>query len=288
MVFPKRKTSGRRLFGSDRFVKNDMKYLFTTALILLSVPAINAQQAESAAPVTEKTEKPTEIRVPQQQNQFQKLFQEGREHYDAEEFAKAAQAFQRALKANPKSAEAFYYLGSCYYELSLYIEAVGAYGEAVKLKPDYYEAVVYLGNSLDYNGQFAEAVEMYKKAIQLKPNDWQPYFELGIAQYNQKKYSDAAVSFQNSIKRDAKIARTHYQLAESLRMIERFTEAVKAYQEAIKLETEYDMAYYGLGMAFIGQSNAIGARQQYDKLRVLNPNLAAQLLVEINKIQMAT
>ena len=266
------------------------KYLLIIVLSLLSLPS--AVSSQTAGDLGARNNNSTTT-----QTSFQKLFNQAQDNYNIGEYATAVQLLERALKIEPKNAQAHYRLGSCYYELANYKKAIEAYRQALNLKPDYYEAAVYLGNSLDYDGQFEQAIEMYKKAIQLKPDQWQPHYELGIAQYRQKLFSEAALSFQETIKRGESIdsasrietlARSHYFLGDSYRMSKKFTEAIKAYQEAIKIDDELDLAYFGLGMAYVGLGNSSAARQQYAKLRDMNRDLAAELLAEINKIQLAT
>lgn len=264
------------------------KYLLIIVFTFLIVPSTLSAQTAG--------ERPKQSLTVTSQSSFASLYAEAKENYSNGQFDVAAGLLERAVLLEPKNAEARYRLGSCYYELENYKKAIESYRIAISLQPDHYDAVVYLGNSLDYDGQFEKAVEMYRKAIQLKPDQWQPHYELGIAQYNQKLFSDAAVSFQETIKRgqsiederrNETISRSYYFLGDSHRLSKRYSEAIKAFQEAIKIDETAELAIYGLGMSYVGVGNSAGARQQYEKLREVNRDLAAQLLAEINKIQIA-
>jgi tetratricopeptide (TPR) repeat protein len=265
------------------------KHLLITVLSLMALSGAAAAQTagDRGVPGVNSTS----------QTSFETLIEQANEYYLSEEYDAAAPLLERALKIQPKNAPVHFRLGNCYIGIKQYKKAIQSFREALNIKPDYYEAVVYLGNALDYDGQFEQAIETYKKAIQMKPDDWQPHYELGIAQYNQKLFVDAANSFRETIKRgdsigskirEETLARSNYFMGDSFRLSKNFTAAIKAYQDALKIDDEMEMAYYGLGMAYVGIGNSSGARQQYEKLRGMNRELAYKLLSEISKIQLAT
>ena len=78
----------------------------------------------------------------------QNAFNEGVKHYQAAKFKEAVAAFNRAIKAAPKSAEAYNNRGLAYAKLGQPDNALKDYDEALKLNPELTDAQFNRGNVL--------------------------------------------------------------------------------------------------------------------------------------------
>src|SRR5713226_9674631 len=68
------------------------------------------------------------------------LSEQGDDFFDAGDYEKAVESYQKAVGLQPKYPEAYLNLGNAYFNLARYDEAIAAYKKAVELKPDWAEA----------------------------------------------------------------------------------------------------------------------------------------------------
>lgn len=85
------------------------------------------------------------------------LFEQGRQAFDSGRFSEAAELFKRANALRPEVPVGHFNLGVSYYQLKQYGAAVVEFREAVRLKADYQKAWVQLGNALDLNNDYLGA-----------------------------------------------------------------------------------------------------------------------------------
>lgn len=79
----------------------------------------------------------------------------------AEAYTDAIRMYERALLADPKSAQAELHLGSAYYELGQFPEAIAAFERAIALEPGLGLAYFNLARTHQAEGDRAEAEEVY-------------------------------------------------------------------------------------------------------------------------------
>jgi tetratricopeptide (TPR) repeat protein len=104
------------------------------------------------------------------------------------DFAKAEQAFNRAIQLAPDSAEAEFYLGAIASERGNIAVAANHFRKATKLRPDYAAAYYFLGRCLSQEKKLAGAEEAFSAAIRYQPYHGAAHRELGnlLAQLGKK------------------------------------------------------------------------------------------------------
>jgi tetratricopeptide (TPR) repeat protein len=88
-----------------------------------------------------------------------------------ENFEKAIEFYNKALKLDPADPKTYNGLGFAFFSLGNLDEAIKYYTKALELDPGFPEANFNLANTLLEQGKIDEAVAHYKKALELKP-DW--------------------------------------------------------------------------------------------------------------------
>jgi tetratricopeptide (TPR) repeat protein len=102
----------------------------------------------------------------------------------AEQYADAADAYQKAILLAP--AEAGYYnnLGVAYGRTGQIDQAIEALDQAAQLRPEIGGDAYYnLGVLLTNTGQMADAAAAYQRAVTLDPTHAEAYYQLGIAYF---------------------------------------------------------------------------------------------------------
>jgi len=157
--------------------------------------------------------------------------------------------FSHATEVTQNNYFAYGNLGVAYVNLNRYTEAMEALSQAIRIQPDYAEGHYNLGLAYAALGRWSEAVDAYKQAIKIKSHSVESYINLGIA------YG----------------------------YLGRFPEAIDAFKQAIKFKPDHARAHYALGVAYVVIGDKNSALAEYNILKSLNPEMANNLLTQINK-----
>src|SRR6266851_1366893 len=84
-------------------------------------------------------------------------------------------------------------------------EAKRNYEKALKLNPKYAEAINNLGTVYYARRSFRRAIAQYNKALKLTPNSASIYSNLGTAQFARRKYKEASEAYQKALSLDPEV-----------------------------------------------------------------------------------
>lgn len=123
--------------------------------------------------------------------------EEATELIHEEEFHKALTVLRDVIKADPKNAYAYYFLGVSLYEVGELEAARDAYRAAIAISPQYLGARVHLSHVLRELGDSKEAIKEGTAALSLAPGDADALHAVGLAYLSRgdnvaaKKYLEA-------------------------------------------------------------------------------------------------
>lgn len=110
------------------------------------------------------------------------LLQEGETAFSEGRYEDAVELYEKAVKEEPGSADAYNHLGMAYHFLynktggaNNQEEEIKAFRKAVELDPNNFESLLNLGQALFYEGDKKEAATYLRKAVELVPNPNDPY-----------------------------------------------------------------------------------------------------------------
>jgi predicted TPR repeat methyltransferase len=112
--------------------------------------------------------------------------------YDRDDFAHAADAFERVLLVSPNHVECRYKLANARKEMGDWHAAVMQYEKVIGLDPSHAEAFNNLGAALQALGRGDEAEASYRRSMLLRPSLAQPYLNLGRLLQAAGRTADAA------------------------------------------------------------------------------------------------
>ncbi|HEY9785575.1 MAG TPA: tetratricopeptide repeat protein [Candidatus Obscuribacterales bacterium] len=128
----------------------------------------------------------------------------------------AVQEYKAAIEADDRVAEAYSNLGAIYLAQKGWAKAVEAFNKALTLKPDRPTTWNGLGNALYARGQIAEAKEKWRKALEVDPNFASAYYNMGNALESEKDSKAAIVEFMKAINANPKMADAYYRIGSIL------------------------------------------------------------------------
>ena len=95
----------------------------------------------------------------------------GTELYDAKKYDEAIKYFDKAIKVNPKYANAYYNRGNSYRNQGQRNLAIADYTKAIALNPRDIDYYLKRGDAYEWSGQLRLAVDDYNRALKINPND---------------------------------------------------------------------------------------------------------------------
>ncbi len=139
--------------------------------------------------------------------------------------------------------------GLRYYDLGRWQKAIVAFSDALAINPNF--AVAHFGLGVTYSRleNWEEALTYFKKTIELSPTFAEGYLGLGIT-YNILGFS---------------------------------VEAIKALKKAVLINPRLAQARHALALCYLRNGDRASALEEYEILRGLDPDLADQLILLINK-----
>ena len=150
--------------------------------------------------------------------------------------------FQKALELNPNDKETLNAIGVVYLlKLEDYARAIEFLQKALKQDKNYSEAWNNLGVAYERMGKYNEAIEAYKTALlnTFYRNPEKAFNNLGRVYYRNKKYDDAVDAYKEAIKRTSDFVLPYYGLALCYNAAGKYGNAAAALRKALEVDPSY-------------------------------------------------
>jgi type IV pilus assembly protein PilF len=150
--------------------------------------------------------------------------------------------FQKALELNPDDKEVLNGIGVIYLlKLEDYARAVEYFQRALKVDKNFSEASNNLGFAYEKTGRYGEAAAAYKTAIAnpFYRNTEKAFNNLGRVYYRMKNYDGALTAYREALKRSSDFHLPYYGLALGYNALGRYGEAATALKKAIEMDPSY-------------------------------------------------
>jgi len=195
-----------------------------------------------------------------------KLYDNGNNFYEKEDYQNAIKNFDDAIKLNSKNASYFYKRGETYYKLGVisnnendYQNAIKDFDDAIKLNSKnasyfykrgnaYYKlGIIYKdmkGKNVDKNADenFNRAITDYLEASCLEPKNASYHNSIGKAFSNKGNYIGNFEDYYNALELNPNYSYAFNNIGVSFAKGDLFEEAIKKFNRAIKLDSNYSLA----------------------------------------------
>jgi tetratricopeptide (TPR) repeat protein len=162
--------------------------------------------------------------------------------------ADAVPHYQAALRLRPQDASALYHLGVAYAELARSDDALDCYRQAVAARPGHARALSNLGVALAQRDSLAEAESYLRRAAEADPGFAPAHHNLGVALAQQGFPDAAVVALRKALEVDPAYAEAHFNLANTLSGMGLAADAVESYRDALRHRPDYPEALCNLGL----------------------------------------
>jgi len=197
----------------------------------------------------------------------------GTAYEDTQNYAKAAEAYERYLNSKPEGTGAGYLrLGTCRMKLNEYEAAIAAFEEARKVQPKDVKTIVSLAEACAAAGQLDKAEASYRALIALNPDEATTYYGWIIRMYDGAgKYDQAIEAAKKIIELNPKSELAVYNLGIMYLKLQRYDEAVGAFRQALAIKPDYASAMYNIGYSYSLAKKYKESIQGFEKYTQLAP-----------------
>lgn len=190
-----------------------------------------------------------------------------------QDFEKAFEYINKALKINPKFRDGYLLKGSIYRLLGNDELMKSSYETAIQQDPKFYEAYLMLGAIYQQENNKL-CIEYFTTALQLKPTEIEAKYSVAYAKQHFGKEEDAAQIYREMTKdtSDYYASQAWFQLGHMKQF--RFGDIDSAkffYKKAIQVEPRFYQAYHNMGICFDREGDKTSALKSFSKALKYNP-----------------
>lgn len=210
---------------------------------------------------------------------------EGTKALDEGRYEAAAEAFSRAVAADPSDYSAHFNLALAYSLLQQDDRGIAEYRKTLELQPGLYQAELNLGILLLRQKQPKDAEPLLQAAANQKPAEYRPRFYLAEAKLGAGDAVDAEANYRTALVANAKAPGAELGLARALAQQGKLAEAVPHFHKAAELDPNYRDSLLELAGLYekAGQSKeAIDLYRQFPDEPAAQERLG-ELLLESNQ-----
>jgi len=201
---------------------------------------------------------------------------EGMRALDEGRYEAAADAFIKAIAADPSDYSAHFNLALAYSFLAKDLEGIAEYRQALQLKPGLYEAQLNAGILLLRQKKPSEAATLLEAAATQKPNEFRPRYYLAEARMATGDPAQAEQNYRAALDADGKSPGAHLGLARALAQQDKLTEASPHFLQAAQLDANYRDSLLELAALYEKKGETANAIEIYRQFPA-NPGVAERL-----------
>ena len=192
----------------------------------------------------------------------------------------AADAYQTAVRINPKMAEAFSNLGIILESMGQIDDAITVYEKALQLEPNFADALSNYGIVLKHSGRYPEAILAFRKSLNLRPDTAAVWANLGAALVDIGEVEQASAALQRAIELNPNLVAAHCNLGACYRELNQVEAAKEAFKRAVQLDPASVMALSMLAGLYENLNDLESAHDLARKALEIDPlNVSSNLTV---------
>jgi Tfp pilus assembly protein PilF len=200
------------------------------------------------------------------------------------EAANSAEATRPSTPSGtPASAEAYFAQGSVFEGAKDYAKAVEAYKKAIALDGSFVGAYNRLAFTYYSQGEHELALSAYKQSLAVKPDQGGIFTMMGYVHVTLKQYPEAIEAFRSDLRLVPDYAPAHLGLGKAYHDLRQYPDAVAAYKEGLRLQPDSAPGLFGLGALYAEMGRRDDALGVLRRLQARDKAMAGKLYEKINK-----
>ena len=197
------------------------------------------------------------------------LVARGIEYHKAGELERAEELYRLAVRANPRLAEPWHYLGAIAIGRGDAAKAAERYAHALELRPDWPEALNGSAHALHALERYDESIASFRRAVELDPAYAPCWNGLGIAVQRGGDLEAGHACFEKACASDPSSSAYVFNLGVNLKHQGRWNEARTAFDRALALRPHYPEALAQIGHCWRKEGRDAEAAEWYRRYLAL-------------------
>lgn len=210
-------------------------------------------------------------------------------------FDEALAEFETILQNNPASKLAQLGAGNMLFRLKRDDEALRRYYTVMQLDALMPQAQVGAARVFLRKGEFEQALEKYQTAINIDPYFTEAYQGMGRVLARQEKYDEAIQQWRQAQRLNPQLIAVRRLMARAYQKQGKLAEALSELKSAVNIDPTRWRIYQALGRVYLQLQEFNAAKQAFQKVLELKPDLApvakfglAKALIEEDQLEEAT
>ncbi|WP_019505365.1 rhamnan synthesis F family protein [Pleurocapsa sp. PCC 7319] len=168
------------------------------------------------------------------------------------ELTTATKFYRLAIAINPSNCWSYHCLGQALFWQGNVDEAIPYGLRSIELEPERAEFLAQLGLYFENKGEFAQAIAYFQQALKLKPSlPTSTYFSLIKLLWSQDQINDVMTYCQDGIQVHPQCAELHFEHGKILASQNLWQDAAISYSKAVEVKPHYWEAHEALGNVFL-------------------------------------
>jgi tetratricopeptide (TPR) repeat protein len=185
-------------------------------------------------------------------------------------------------QSQPRNGKAWSHLGVAYMMLESYAKAMDAYRKAVRIDPEDHYTWYVLGSTYINLKRYTEAIDAYKQVVRIIPKEPGAWNRIGFVYDTLKRYPEALDAFRAAIRLDPKNAEAWESIGSIFMLLHRYNEAIDSLRESVRLNPKGADALNFLGLTYLMSGNRAAALEVMSQLRQIDSAKADKLALLVN------
>ena len=190
-------------------------------------------------------------------------------------FAEGTERAHQALAVDPGHTRAYVLLGRALAALGHNEEALASFDRALALASDVAQVHGHRADTLSDLGRHGEAVEAYDRALVVAPDRADDWFNRGVALATLRRHREAVASFERANALRPGDAQIHLHRAKALLELRHHQAALDAVDAVLAIDPSLADAWLGRGNILHGLKRSHDALAAYERALTFKPDLAA-------------
>ncbi|MQY61439.1 tetratricopeptide repeat protein, partial [bacterium] len=201
--------------------------------------------------------------------------------YDqANQYEKAEETYKLLAQLSPEEADKYYKtILFMYDKAGNHEKAIEAARSIIELKPDSTGDIYNLGLMYQKLKKYNEAIKTFNEVLAINPADEYSHSSIGYIYYIQKKYNKSIAAFKKFVELSPDKADGWFYIGICNMQIKKYDAALEPLKKTIELRPDYSdgNAIYNLAICYLNLHDNYSAKELYNKLTGINPQLAQKL-----------
>ncbi len=210
--------------------------------------------------------------------EFESLLQWARDFLESEDYTRALEYINRALRIKETS-EALKIKARILYHMGRSDESLSIFASLLKENPEDDESWFFLGSILESMNQLEDAEEAYSQCVKYNPHNLNCWLNRGTMMLMLEKYHEALLCYEKVLSMRENMPSVWNNRGVALKYLGKYDESLKSYNMAIKFDPKFADAYLNKAILYFEKRDYEKAQNEVTQYLKLHESAEGYILL---------